>query len=385
MNIITSEKPSIAIETVILLARHAQRIDYSELKHRFRRKNIQSLPVEEIPEIEEAFDILRDIELKVCGCIAENDALFKYFFCDNADDDSSEKKGSSMLSVAFAVVFALSDPCIAGYCEQKEHIKKTWTELNEKGYSFANTEYKLDIVPDPDAVMGVHYLFEQIEHLTYPESFRYKLYKFFIQFDDMIDTVFDYMQPFAVQLEHELVRLDNVRNRTVQHWSSALTNRREYGLIRNCLAAFEIDEMLTPNIDVKFNVFLCEPNILSVSWDASPESGGKTLLLGCGFDIRNNLKLADTMPESGFCFSVMKALSDSSKLKMLRAMRKKFFTCSTLAAELDLDVGNTSRNLRTLNELGFLISQKSGGRTSYRTDPEAVEYLLKCVRNFILE
>lgn len=385
MNIIAADKPSIAIETAVMLYRHAQEIVYQERKNRFYVKAVQSLKPEALSEISKTFDEMAAIEKRICKNISDEDENFKYFFSDNGTD----VHGPDALlgrSVATALILSLMDPCISGYVEQAEHIKRVWGILKKNGYLFNNYTRRFEILNYPGISMDENYLLGQVEQLSYSDEFKYKLFKAFTRFDETVDEIFEYMHPFAVKLGKELDYLSEARKSALEYWKNALNDECSCGLAQNSFAALGIDEATKKNVDIRISVLMCESNVLNIGWDVGLEAEGKKQLnFICGFDIRNHAKLTKANADPGFYFGIMKVLSDSSKLKMLRKMSKKAYLCSTLAAELGLDAGNTSRNLKTLNELGFLICEKQGGRMSYRTDDEAVRYILNSIQNFILD
>lgn len=384
MNIILVEKPSIAAETAVMLYRHAQKIKYEQMKKKYYLKAAQEVDSKTLSEISKAFDKMADIEKRVCKSISAEDEQYKFFFEDNGTDAHGPEALLGR-SVATTVVLSLMDPCITDFYEQRKHIKLMWDNLKKSGYTFNVNTMRFEIRRNDDVTMGENYLLEQIEKLTYSDAFKFKIYKTFAKFDETVDEIFAYMHPYAQILERELDTLDEIRQKAMQHWKNALDDRSNYGLAQCCLAAMEIDDEKKRNADIKVNVLMCETNVLSVGGNVEPESDRRTINFTCGFDIRNEVKFTKANADPSFYFGIMKVLSDSSKLKMLRKMSKKTYSCSTLAAELGLDAGNTSRNLKTLNELGFLVCEKQGGRMSYKTDRDAVRYILGNVQKFILD
>lgn len=79
----------------------------------------------------------------------------------------------------------------------------------------------------------------------------------------------------------------------------------------------------------------------------------------------------------------LKALSDPTRLTMLRIVRATEVDNSDVAAYLDLSHPTVSVHARLLREAGLVESRRDGRRVLHRLDPEGVRRLLREVESFL--
>ena len=63
--------------------------------------------------------------------------------------------------------------------------------------------------------------------------------------------------------------------------------------------------------------------------------------------------------------TLLKALADDSRLRILSALLKRSFTVNALGEKLDLSQYNVSKHLRILREAGLVGSETQGNRREY--------------------
>jgi ArsR family transcriptional regulator len=84
---------------------------------------------------------------------------------------------------------------------------------------------------------------------------------------------------------------------------------------------------------------------------------------------------------------IFKALADESRVRILWMLEERPLCVCELQASLGLSQSSVSRHLQTLEESGFVVSQRSGAWKDYRLNPEPpvlIQGLLAQVRTAAL-
>jgi len=66
------------------------------------------------------------------------------------------------------------------------------------------------------------------------------------------------------------------------------------------------------------------------------------------------------------CINALKALSDETRLRMLRLLLKEQLSVNEISERLKVSAYNTSKHLRVMREAGLLETEKHGQQRLYR-------------------
>jgi len=68
---------------------------------------------------------------------------------------------------------------------------------------------------------------------------------------------------------------------------------------------------------------------------------------------------------------IFKALSDTSRLRILKALQSRYLCACELRELLDLANSTVSQHLKILKEVGFIIEEKDGKWVNYKINPNS--------------
>lgn len=122
-------------------------------------------------------------------------------------------------------------------------------------------------------------------------------------------------------------------------------------------------------------------------WTEWFESGGKTVRIAyLGANLSFEFAAAHQVrPDAETLCAMMRALTGTNKLEILRRCAAEPFSAAQLAASMNLNSGTVSRNVYGLYKLGYLETRGDGERVNYITRPDALERLFRWVLEYVSE
>ena len=86
----------------------------------------------------------------------------------------------------------------------------------------------------------------------------------------------------------------------------------------------------------------------------------------------SNSKEKKSLADAEVCASYLKALGDSNRLQIMRALRSSPLTVTDLSLLLDSEMANVSHHLRVLFHAGLVTTQRDGKFIYYRINRDVV-------------
>lgn len=255
------------------------------------------------------------------------------------------------------------------------HYRKSGITVNNDGDSWQFEEGSAGPLTD-------EMLLEQLMSLPYSKEICLQICLFMLNFEQKIDEVFNFMQPFAERLTEELSAAFEMRKRIAELWAESIRqNGLEAHLFRHSGVRIQ-HENCTLNIFVNSMM----PNALVYCPAAEPDpqyAGGceipvRSLSVGVGMLPEYDIIEFDSSPEKLNEF--MRIVGDKTKFEILCKIRERPRYCHELANEMGLNSGHMSRTLTSLYYAGALELRQENGRVYYSVDSRNIGRMCDAVK-----
>lgn len=373
MGIKVDSRPRAMEETAYMLYHYANNLSYTEvykrLTARYGRKQNET-----IRERLYAHAIkLDEIMQRVCeGLDRGNGILQKYF----KDLGYNERDQSFLFRICME---QFSTPIYLSMDEYAKIMLNTWEYYKQNGIRINKDgdEWRFS---KGDKPLSDEILISEISSLPYPKEICMQLCILFMNFEENVNSVVEFMRPYAEKLIKELEGTTEVRLYVAELWQKELSviGVEEYLRSHGCVCIDETDKETTLFV----NSMLPNMLVYCPAGDLPESAQSRSLSVGIGmlpeYEIVGINKSIESLSE------VIRIMSDKTKFKILCKLREKSYYCHELAAEMGLNSGHMSRTLTSLYYAGLLNLEQSGGRTYYSLNRDNIAIVCDSLRDYFM-